>query len=1068
MKFNINTKLFLLSMVPVIALLLFSLNHISEKYNALEKHKTQLVYTGFIFTISDLMHEVQLERGLSSGYLNMIDKEYFKNRLTLQLHHTDTAIGIFERYLHTETIAHLDTNTLAQIQNVKKQLLDLTQIREDINQRVLGRNESFNYYSIVNNTLLEITKSLKLHSNEEKTNIQILILQKLIALQEYAAQERAVVTKLASSLDINRLDIQQFHTLQFMQKQEYQNIIAFDEYSQSSRKVQAIHQKYLRSYFHTTRVEIEEHVDQRMLINNIYKIIGYGGMIHKLLIYKKSKNRDAYNEFLKLKVTFDKLMLDYIKLTDKTTDEYKYALTLQDAFDEVSKNPNINFDEMKTFQVYSFLAKHRLHISPSQWFEISTERIDEFNDLENNLFETIIKHSADEENSLKNALLFQITFTLCVIAFILFGSRHVSHKIIDSVNQLDDGLKNFFEFLNFKRELPNEIYTNSNDEIEAIAQKINSQMLIAQENLEDDKDFIHEATQIVKLMKEGDFSERVYFNPNNPNLVELKAVLNELIELIASKIKEQTTSLQSLNNSLEDKVFHQTLELHKQVEELTIARDKAIQAEIAKDEFLANMSHEIRTPLNAILGFVTILKKITQEEKSLEYLNIIDKSGQSLLTIINDILDFSKIQSGKFRITKHAINPVEEFSNAVLLFASKAYEKHLLYVVYIDPNMPSSIHVDSIRIKQIITNLLSNAIKFTPEDGTIIVNAFIKENTLFISIQDSGIGISSVNQKKIFTAFEQADGSTTRKYGGTGLGLSISSKLASLMGGKISIESKEGAGATFTLELPIEILSAQTNQLIDNKILSKYKFAILSKSTQTQQQTKILKQYLNDFGVKNILELSTFTADGYDILFFEPDDEYNEDVVLSDKPSIAILRTASIKLANIEHIQPLYAPFVPKSIIETLNEIGLNTLKSVHTPIEQHEELEQQYLGSILVAEDNKTNQMLISLILDDYGLEYEIANNGIEAIKMFKNAKYDLVLMDENMPELNGIGAMKEIKKYEKEKSLVFTPIIALTASVLDTDKEMFLNAGMDGFVGKPIDTKELEHVFEQYLHKA
>ncbi|MEA1981959.1 MAG: ATP-binding protein, partial [Campylobacterota bacterium] len=486
----------------------------------------------------------------------------------------------------------------------------------------------------------------------------------------------------------------------------------------------------------------------------------------------------------------------------------------------------------------------------------------------------------------------------------------------------------------------------------------------------------------------------------------------------------------------------------------------------------ANMSHEIRTPLNAILGFVTILKKRTTEEKSLNYLNIIDTSGQSLLTIINDILDFSKIQSGKFSIVKHPVDPVSEFSAAVMLFASKAYEKHIVYSIYIDPKMPSSINIDSTRIKQVLSNLLSNAIKFTPEDGEIKVKIIVQKSELVIHIQDNGIGISKENQSKIFSAFEQADGSTTRKYGGTGLGLSISSKLALLMGGKLSLVSEENRGSTFTLKVPIEVLNPTPIELIDPNKFSEYKFALLHSCKSCEVQTKLMKRYLQDFGAQDIVEINEYSDSGeYDILIFVPDDTYNEEIVLSDRPSIALLRTDSIKLSNFAHIKPLYAPFVPKAIVETINNLSIETLKKrVEKPqdtIDADDKDEKLYKGNILVAEDNKTNQLLIGLLLDDYGINFTIANNGLQAVEMFKSAKYDLVLMDENMPELNGISAMQQIKAYEKENSLLLTPIVALTASVLTSDKERFLNAGMDGFVGKPIDAKELEAIFDFYLAK-
>jgi len=703
-------------------------------------------------------------------------------------------------------------------------------------------------------------------------------------------------------------------------------------------------------------------------------------------------------------------------------------------------------------------------LETEEWLQVSTQRINDIHFLEDTILEKVSTYIEDDIKSISKNLAIQIILTLATIFLLLLGTYYISKSIQYSLNQLKDGINNFFKFLESGGKSPETINTNSKDEIHDIAQSISLQIHKIEENIEQDKDFIDETTQIVMLMKEGNFSEKPYFMPHNPHLIELKNVFDQLTELISNKIKEQTLSLEDLNSSLEEKVHFQTLKLEKQIQEITIAMDKAIAAEIAKDEFLANMSHEIRTPLNAILGFVTILKKQIKEEKPLNYLNIIDASGKSLLTIINDILDFSKIQSGKFTIAPYDSNILHELSDATLLFASKAYDKHLKYSVYIDPKIPKIISVDAVRVKQILSNILSNAIKFTPDDGNIFVSVTIQDSKLVISVEDSGIGIAEKNLDKVFNAFEQADGSTTRKYGGTGLGLSISYRLSKLMEGELTLTSKEGLGSTFTLKVPVSVVDKEAHTFIDPQKLKDSKIALLSTDL-SSRKLLVIKQYLEDFGATNIVEIQDYKENDYDLLFFIPDDLYNEDIVYSKKPAIALLRSAAIKLANLDHIQALYLPSLPRNFIQAVNDSGID--KIIEHKKEEIDENEVEFIGSILVAEDNKTNQMLISLILSDYGLTFKIANNGLEAVAMFKEEVFDLVLMDENMPELNGIAAMKQIKAYEKDKKLTFTPILALTASVLDTDKKMFLDAGMDGFVGKPIDTKELESELSRFLKK-
>jgi len=496
------------------------------------------------------------------------------------------------------------------------------------------------------------------------------------------------------------------------------------------------------------------------------------------------------------------------------------------------------------------------------------------------------------------------------------------------------------------------------------------------------------------------------------------------------------------------------------------AKVEAENSAVAKSEFLASMSHEIRTPLNAILGFVTILKKTEQEEKSRGYLDIIDSSGKSLLTIINDILDFSKMQSGKFDIEKQPIVPLEEFSNTIMLFSSNSYAKQHTYTVYIDPKLPRSLNLDIVRINQILSNLLSNAIKFTPMYGAVNVGITYVENKLVISVKDSGIGIAEENIDKIFSAFSQADGSTTRKYGGTGLGLSISSILAELMDGTLTVKSEEKKGSTFTLSLPVEVIDIEPLVLVNKNHLATVKIAILNNTQEHKSSVELMKQYLEDFGVKSVLSLETYQENGYDVLFFVPDDEYNEEIVESDTPSIALFRDDTVDIKHLEHIVPLRAPFIPKSIIESLNRVCSQDIKGALKEQEKSPEDEEiQFQGNILIAEDNVTNQMLIKLLLMDYGLSFKIANDGIEAVEMFKKGKFNMVLMDENMPNQNGIEAMLEIKAYEKEKKLPSTPVIALTANALESDKQRFKEVGMDGFVAKPIETKSLEIELSKYL---
>ena len=364
-----------------------------------------------------------------------------------------------------------------------------------------------------------------------------------------------------------------------------------------------------------------------------------------------------------------------------------------------------------------------------------------------------------------------------------------------------------------------------------------------------------------------------------------------------------------------------------------------ITSEKAKEEFMANMSHELRTPLNAIIGFSSLLGRKINDEKNLEFVQHINSSSKALLGLINDILDLSKIKDSKFKIEPYEFNAYDEMIEYTKRFEGLTAKKKILFNNNISQKLKGKFFGDWIRISQIILNIISNSIKFTAENGTIIFDTDYKDDSLILNISDNGIGMNKEVQDKIFKPFEQADGSTTRKYGGTGLGLSITQSLVELMNGKIELISQEGVGTTFTITLPLE-----------------------KKQNIQENQKQIL---------------------------IDTEDQDNKNL-------------------------------------------------NIH----------------LLVVEDNKTNQLLIKMLLEEFGSTCDIANDGIEAINLYNPDIHKLVLMDENMPNMNGIEAMRILKNRFKERC---TPIIALTANNMKGDEERFLKLGMDGYVSKPIDEDEL-----------
>jgi signal transduction histidine kinase len=423
------------------------------------------------------------------------------------------------------------------------------------------------------------------------------------------------------------------------------------------------------------------------------------------------------------------------------------------------------------------------------------------------------------------------------------------------------------------------------------------------------------------------------------------SILLRLIELEISHFIVKPIEIEQFEKvfSRAVNIVHQRRKYHKLHNDLQKTKILAEQATQYKSQFLANMSHEIRTPLNAIIGFITLLSEKETDAVKLKYLDVIKNSSDSLLQLINDILDISKIESGKFEIEPQNFNPYKDLVSTAELFQAKAAEKDIVLKIKYNYSMPELLYGDVLRIRQVFSNLLSNAIKFTPEGSIVKCIIWYKNGRLNIIVKDYGIGISEEEQKKIFQPFTQADGSIVRRYGGTGLGLTISMELSKLLGGELTLKSKEGEGSIFKLSLPMPLGKEE---------------------------------------------------------------------------------------------------------------------------IELEDEIVSRLQGHILVVEDYEANRMFVGIILENAGLTFEMANDGLEAIEKFKTGNYDLILMDENMPNLNGTEATKEILKIEKEKGLAHTPIISLTANALKGDRELFLAAGFDDYLSKPIDPQNLLKTMKRLLN--
>ena len=496
-------------------------------------------------------------------------------------------------------------------------------------------------------------------------------------------------------------------------------------------------------------------------------------------------------------------------------------------------------------------------------------------------------------------------------------------------------------------------------------------------------------------------------------------------------------------------------------QKLIDARQDALRASQAKEYFLSNMSHEIRTPLNAILGFVNLLIDENVSPKHRNYLEIIHNSGENLLSIINDILDFSKLRSGEFTVEEKYFSVHEELSHTIELFVASANIKNITLSAFIDPNIPSELYGDALRIKQIVSNLLSNAIKFTPENGLIQVEAFYKNSSLEIVVKDSGRGISSLDKKRIFKAFAQAEYGDVSHEGGTGLGLSISYQLAQKMSGKIELISDLGYGSTFTLQVPLKSSELQ-NPFFDNvEEFQKLKMVLYSKDKILSYKHDAFLRYANVFGMDVTLVESLEKS--FDVCVFvheESADELKEELQNSDNKFIALMAKEYDDYEHFDNISSAVFPLFCSKLF-----IAFNRLLHKSSVRDHEQSILKKFKGHILVAEDNEANQELIKIVLSKYGLSFDIATNGEDAFKFYTKNSYDLVLMDEQMPILSGQESVKKIIEYEEQNAKAHTPISALTANVVKGAKERGLLSGFDAFLGKPLVLKDLERVFSLYL---